>query len=142
MTFTIDRPTVIVDASVAVALALHERPEVTARWDGWIDEDRTLLSTAIGWTEIGQALLRRLHGDPAEAALALWAVERAGLETADRGPAGVRFALDLAARHRLSVSDATYLWLALDIDAELATLDSDLAAAAEAEGVALAIPLP
>ena len=40
----------------------------------------------------------------------------------------------------LSVYDATYLWLAIDIDGELATYDADLARAAEAEGVPLAIP--
>jgi predicted nucleic acid-binding protein len=140
MTFAPDRPPVVVDASVAVALALHERQAVTAAWDGWIDEDRMLLATAVGWSEIGIALLHRLGGDPVEAALAVWSVQRAGLETADRGAAGVRFALGLAARHGLSVYDATYLWLAIDIDGELATLDQDLARAAEVEGVALALP--
>ena len=45
----------------------------------------------------------------------------------------------LAARHDLSVDDATYLWLAMDVDGELATFDKDLARVAEAEGVALAI---
>jgi predicted nucleic acid-binding protein len=53
----------------------------------------------------------------------------------------VEAALVLADRHRLSVYDATYLWLAIDIDAELATFDADLARAAVAEGVALALPL-
>ncbi len=139
MTVTHERPPVVVDASVAVALALRERQTVTAAWDQWIDEDRMLLATAVGWSEIGNALLHRLDGDPAEAALAVWSVQRAGLETADRGPAGVRFALDLAARHQLSVYDATYLWLAIDIEGELATLDVALARAAEAEGVALAL---
>lgn len=45
----------------------------------------------------------------------------------------------LAERHRLSVDDASYLWLAIDVDGELATLDRDLARAAVAEGVALAL---
>ncbi len=40
-----------------------------------------------------------------------------------------------ADRHRLSVYDATYLWLAIDVDGELATFDRDLARAAAAEGV-------
>ena len=48
----------------------------------------------------------------------------------------------LAERHRLSVYDATYLWLAIDVDGELATFDRALATAAEAEGVPLAIELP
>ena len=61
-----------------------------------------------------------------------------GVETADRRPKGVVFALALAERHRLSVYDATYLCLAIDIDGELATLDRALARAAIAEGVPLA----
>ena len=48
-------------------------------------------------------------------------------------------ALALAERHRLSVYDATYLWLAIDVDGELATFDRDLARAAAAEGVPLAL---
>jgi predicted nucleic acid-binding protein len=49
--------------------------------------------------------------------------------------AGVVDALDLADRHRLTVSDALYLQLAADVDAELATLDRALLRAAAAEGV-------
>ena len=49
--------------------------------------------------------------------------------------------LELADRHRLSVYDAIYLDLALDVEAELATLDRDLARAAAAEGVPLT-PFP
>ena len=67
-------------------------------------------------------------------------LEGAGLEVADRGPDGVRLALALAARHGLSVHDATYLWLAIDVDGELATFDRALAAAAAA-AVAEAVPL-
>ena len=50
-------------------------------------------------------------------------------------------AVALAAQHGLSVYDATYLWLAMDVDGELATFDRDLARAATAEGVPLAIKL-
>lgn len=44
-------------------------------------------------------------------------------------------ALKLAIKHRLSVYDATYLDLAIQESAVLVTLDNDLAAAAEREGV-------
>jgi predicted nucleic acid-binding protein len=47
-------------------------------------------------------------------------------------------ALRLAEQHGLTVYDAAYLDLAIDVDAELATLDRDLARAAVAEGVAVA----
>jgi predicted nucleic acid-binding protein len=66
-------------------------------------------------------------------------LEPIGLETVDRSAPGVRMALALAERHRLSVYDATYLWLAIDVDGELATLDRALARAAVAEGVPLAL---
>jgi predicted nucleic acid-binding protein len=39
----------------------------------------------------------------------------------------------------LTVYDATYLWLAVDVDGELATFDRALVRAAQAEGVGLAI---
>jgi predicted nucleic acid-binding protein len=142
MTYSSDPPPVVVDTSVAVALALHARPDVTAAWAGWIDTDRQLLGTAVSWAEIGNILLRKLHGDPAEAAGAVWSLERVGLETAEQGPAAVRYALDLAVRHRLSVQDATTLGLAIDTQGELATLNRDLARAAAGEGVMLALALP
>jgi predicted nucleic acid-binding protein len=130
---------VIVDASVAVDLAIGERVETPNAVRAWIAEGRLLLAPAAAWTEIGHAILRRLDGDAIRATRRLEQVEATGLETADRGPGGVRSAMVLAERHRLSVYDATYLWLAIDVDGELATHDRDLARAALAEGVALAL---
>jgi predicted nucleic acid-binding protein len=130
---------VIVDASVAVDLAIGERVETPDAVRAWIAEGRMLLVPAAAWTEIGHAVLRRLDGDAIRATRRLEQVESTGLEMADRGAAGVRSAMVLAERHRLSVYDATYLWLAIDVDGELATHDRDLARAALAEGVALAL---
>ena len=72
----------------------------------------------------------RSVGDPV-----LYIQNPAGVETADRGLPGLLGAVELAARHRLTVYDALYLDLAVDVDAELATLDRDLAAAAASEGL-------
>jgi predicted nucleic acid-binding protein len=130
---------VVVDASVAVDLAIGERAETPAAVRAWITEGRMLLVPAAAWTEIGHAILRRLDGDAIRATRRLEQVEATGLETADRGPAGVRSAMVLAERHRLSVYDASYLWLAIHVDGELATHDRDLGRAALAEGVALAL---
>ncbi len=47
--------------------------------------------------------------------------------------------MDLARRHRLSFYDASYLELAIRERVPLATFDSDLIAAAKAEGVPLVI---
>jgi predicted nucleic acid-binding protein len=139
MSLSIAPVPVIVDASVAVDLAIGERMETPAAVRAWIAEGRMLLAPAAAWTEIGHAILRRLDGDAIRATRRLEQVEATGLETADRGPAGVRSAMILAERHRLSVYDASYLWLAIDVDGELATHDRDLAHAALAEGVMLAL---
>lgn len=125
------------DASVAVDGLLDEPAAVTA-WERWADEGRSLLAPPIVWPEIGQALLRR-QMPPEEVAERLYVVQTAGLETSDRGVQGVAHALGLAKRHGLSVYDATYLWLAIDVDGELATRDGALARAAVAEGVPLAL---
>lgn len=142
MTFTAAPVPVIVDASVAVDLAVGERPETPDAFSGWITQGRMLLAPAIAWTEIGHAILRRLDGDAIRASRRLARVHATGLEVADRGVTGVALAMALAERHRLSVYDATYLWLAIDVDGELATFDRALAKAATAEGVPLAIELP
>jgi predicted nucleic acid-binding protein len=127
---------VVVDASFAVAGILGDE-SVHASWERWIIEGRMLLAPPIIWSEVGNALLGRQKVPLAEVVAALQALEMAGLESADRGPLGVQLALDLAVRHRLSVYDASYLWLAVDVDGELATRDQALTRAALAEGVML-----
>jgi predicted nucleic acid-binding protein len=141
MSFAFEVPPVVVDASVAVELAIGRRPDVPIEWRAWLSADRMLLAPAVHWTEVGHALLRHASRSASVAALRLDGLIAAGVETADRGPDGVHAALELAARHGLSVYDATYLWLAIDVDGALATLDRDLAKAAEAEGVTLAIKI-
>lgn len=138
MTFSALPPPIVVDASVAVAGALGDEA-ATGAWQRWAVTDRTLLAPAIVWPETANALLKRHRLTAGDVARRIEILDSSGLETADRGPLGVAFALDLAGRHGLSVYDATYLWLAIDVDGELATLDHDLAAAATAEGVPLAL---
>ena len=130
---------VVVDASFAVDLALGEGADLPTSLRRWIAEDRMLLAPAVYWTEVGHALLRRSGRDSVEAARRLGQLAATGIETADRGAPGVKMALALAERHGLSVWDATYLWLAIDVDGELATFDRALARAAVAEGVPLAL---
>jgi len=139
LTFVVAPAPVIIDASIGVDLALGEGPDVPTALHRWIVEDRMLLAPAVYWTEVGHALLRRSGWDSIEAGRRLGVLETIGLETADRSASGVRVALALAERHRLSVYDATYLWLAIDVDGELATFDRALARAAVAEGVPLAL---
>ena len=136
MTFSVAPVPIVVDASIAVD-AIQGVPAASSALARWVSDGRMLLTPAMFWPEVGHAMLK--HRRPAvEVAGRIELLEGMGLETADRGPKGVIFALALAERHRLSVYDATYLWLAIDIDGELATLDHALARAAVAEGVPLA----
>lgn len=139
MTFVVIPAAVVVDASVAVDLALGERAETAAAFTRWIDRGSPLYAPPTIWPEAGHAILRAMRHDAVRAGMRLEELAATGVETVDRGLAGLRMALALAERHRLSVYDATYLWLAIDVDAELATWDRDLARAAAAEGVALAL---
>jgi len=60
-----------------------------------------------------------------------------GVSVAEGGRSGIVEAIGLADRHRLSVYDAAYLQLVLDVEGTLATLDAGLGRAAKAEGVPL-----
>jgi len=134
MSFSAPQPPVVVDASFAVEALLEGGPFLE-RWVEWIRHGRMRLVPAHFWAELANALLLGRRFEPGRAALTVAAAARAGIETADRGVAGVVDALDLADRHRLTVYDALYLQLAADVDAELATLDRALIRAAVAEGV-------
>jgi predicted nucleic acid-binding protein len=70
-----------------------------------------------------------------ETASDLQAVARIGLQVSDGGLPGLIETVALAARHRLTIYDAAYLQLALEVDGELATYDRALAVAATAEGI-------
>lgn len=85
--------------------------------------------------EVANALLRSARVSAPEAITMLGRLFRTGFEVADRGLGGLQGSIELASRYGLSVYDAAYVDLALDVDAELATLDGQLRTAAEAEGV-------
>jgi predicted nucleic acid-binding protein len=125
---------VVVDASFAIEV-LDGPPTYRATWRRWIEEDRIVLVPAHFWVEVGNALLRGLGLSAFDASARLERLAAAGPEVADRDVDGVRDAIGLADRHRLTVYDALYLHLALDTEADLATLDSRLAAAARSLGV-------
>ncbi|HEX5826570.1 MAG TPA: type II toxin-antitoxin system VapC family toxin [Candidatus Limnocylindrales bacterium] len=136
----IERSPVVVDASVIVDV-LAGRDDAQRAWLAWARTGTWLLAPPLLPFEVANALVR---GHAVPAALAGEQVRtmlEAGVDLADRGVDGLAIAIELAERHRLAVYDAAYLWLAIDTDAELATFDRALAAAATAEGVPLAIAL-
>ena len=137
MTFSVELRPVVVDASAAIEL-LGGDAAWTEAFDRWATEDRMLLVPAHFLAEVanGQLVGQRLPA--ADVATRLERLLAAGVQLADRGFGGLLEALSLASRYGLTVYDALYLQLALDVDGELATLDSDLARAAAAEDVVLA----
>jgi predicted nucleic acid-binding protein len=125
---------VVVDASAMVEV-LRAEPAWTERFMLWQESDSLLLAPAHFRAEMANALLRSVRLDPLDVTARLRQLFLAGVDVVDRGFIGIVEAVELAIRHRLSVYDAAYLALALDLDGELATTDRALATAARAEGI-------
>jgi predicted nucleic acid-binding protein len=130
---------VVIDASFALEAVLAAGPSAE-QLAAWASEGRMRLAPPHFWVEVANVLLRRRGFEPGRAGLVVGALARSGIETADRGIGGLVEALDLAGRHGLSVYDASYLQLAADADAELATFDVALERAARAEGLEVVAP--
>ena len=123
---------VVVDASVAIEF-LDGDPRWRDAFDAWADDDRTLLCPGHFLAEVANGQLRGRRVAAADVAARVERIVASGIEPADRGLHGLLEAIDLADRHGLTIYDALYLQLALDVDGELATLDADLRRAAIAE---------
>jgi predicted nucleic acid-binding protein len=134
MTFITSPRPIVVDASAAVEFLDANAAWVTA-FKEWANDDRTLLCPSHFLAEVANAELRGRRSSSSDVAVRVERIVASGIETADRGLHGLFEAIDLASRHGLTVYDALYLQLALDVDGELATLDADLRRAAEAEGL-------
>lgn len=137
MTLTQGQRAVVVDASVAIPF-LQGDAGWRQRWAGWIDSGDLVLVPAHFPVEVANGLLRGTTIKSPDVVVGLVReLYATGFEVADRGLRGIEGAIALAAAHDLSVYDAAYLDLAIDIDADLATHDRDLTTAAKAEGVAV-----
>lgn len=118
----------VVDASAAVALLFNEvtREAVVARLRG-----AALYAPNLLEFEVANACLKKMRATPRERdallqAFALFdqlSICWAEIDAAD--------AIALAERSKLSLYDASYLWLARALNAELVTLDDRLARAEE-----------
>lgn len=118
----------VVDASAVVALLFNEltRDAVVTRLRG-----ATLHAPSLLGFEVANACLKKMRASPREGEALLQAFslfDRLSIisEITDLGAA-----LALAAQTKLSLYDASYLWLARALDVELVTLDTGLARAAE-----------
>lgn len=136
MTFSRVQPAVVVDASAAVRFLLGESNWREA-WARWVDEGAMLLAPAHFRAEVANGLFRSARLPVIDVLIGLTELARAGVEAVETKPPALYESVELADKHRLTVYDALYLQLAMDVEGELATEDSDLRAAAEAEGVTL-----
>jgi predicted nucleic acid-binding protein len=134
VTFTDGPNAIVVDASVTIRFLTAEGPW-PRRWVAWAEQGAMLLAPVHFRSEVANGLLRGTALASAEVPGKLRNMFRSGVDVVDRGWDGLLEAVELAQRHRLTVYDALYLHLALDLDAPLATLDRPLAAAARAEGI-------
>ena len=134
MTFGYNLPPIVVDASAAIEFLAGD-PGWSDNFVEWAKSERALLAPVHFPAEVanGQLKGRRLAVTTIIGALDRLAA--AGIETTDRGTRGLIESIALANQHSLTVYDALYLQLALDVDGELATLDADLRRAAMAEGL-------
>jgi len=134
MSLTTRTSAVVVDASVTIRFLTDEGPWPD-RWVTWAEQGAMLLAPNHFRAEVANGLLRGTAFASAEVPGKLRNMFRSGVDLADRGWHGLIEAVEIAQRHRLTVYDAMYLQLALDIEAPLATLDRALATAARAEGI-------
>jgi len=128
----------VLDASIAACWAFEDEDHPVAALA--LERIRTdeARVPSLWWFEVRNTLIvneRRKRLTEGDTSAFLRGLARLGV-TVDRSPKESDV-LTLARRHRLTVYDAVYLELALREGVRLATLDTDLAAAARAENVAL-----
>ena len=123
---------VVIDASVALALLLDapEAPLVAQWFRRWVADGRSRIVPSLFWLEVLNRLRREPGTSGAEMIDGIHRLDSYDIETIDTGRAAIVRVIDRLERHRLSSYDATYLVLAEDYDADVATLDRALATAA------------
>lgn len=126
-----ERP-IVIDASVALALLLGEpeAPLVARALSRWASDERRIVVPSHFWLEVVNRLTREPDMPGTEALGALHRLDTFHVETFEVGRAILVHVIDRAERFRLTAYDAAYLVVAEHLDAELATFDQALTAAA------------
>jgi predicted nucleic acid-binding protein len=116
----------VVDASAVVALLFNEltRDVVAERLRG-----ATLYAPGLIGFEVANACLKKMRAAPGERQALIEAYALFGQLSIVAETIDLAAAIALAEQTRLSLYDASYLWLAYALDAELVTLDDRLAQA-------------
>lgn len=118
--------TVVVDASAAGAMLFEEPEAATIR--AHIRGERLLAPHLIDY-ELASVCAKRMRKRPGDAPKLLVMLQGFSHVPLRRVEVASSDAAGLAIRTGLSAYDAAYLWLAIDRDAELITLDRQLARA-------------
>jgi predicted nucleic acid-binding protein len=118
----------VVDASAIVALLFDElaREKIASRL-----RDATLSAPSLIEYEVANSCLKKIRAAPAERQMLLEAFSLLDSLSISLVTVDVNAAIILAERTKLSLYDASYLWLARAFGAELVTLDDRLARADE-----------
>ena len=113
----------VVDCSALAAVLLDETTAdiVSARL-----EEQRLVAPALLPFEMVSVCLKKAKKYPEKIDIFLAALDRFCRIPIQMVEVDFRAILPLALRHRLTAYDASYLWLALEMDAELVTLDTEL----------------
>jgi predicted nucleic acid-binding protein len=116
----------VVDASAIVALLFDEltREKIASRL-----RDATLSAPTLIEYEVANACLKKIRAAPAERQTLLEAFSLLDSLSISLVAVDLDAAIVLAERTKLSLYDASYLWLARAFGAELVTLDDKLARA-------------
>jgi predicted nucleic acid-binding protein len=127
-----DRPIVVVDASVAVALVRVEEHTATivGAFREWSRLGTRLVVPRAFWWEVVNALAAGHRYTGKEVLEAVHELETLGIESMDLDRGSLLLTITMVEQFRLSAHDAIYLVLAESLDAPLATLDRALARAA------------
>ena len=125
--------TICVDASLIVAMVWYEQftEQVNMLWRTWAAEKKRLVAPTVLRFEVAGVLERKMRSGALESNMARISIAMAeSLATRIEQPeiiGGLETAWDLAGSYRLRVLDACYLAIARQENAELWTLDRELA---------------
>jgi predicted nucleic acid-binding protein len=131
------QPPLVVDASVAVAIALHEpRHEraVAVLRERRAHGSRLQVPTFF-WLEVVNVLIARYRQRPTVVLEAIVDLEELGLESVALDRPHLLLTIDAMGRGGLSAYDAAYLALAESVDGDLLTFDRRLASASGARAL-------
>ena len=113
----------VVDASAVAALLFDE---TTADKIATSLHGHRLFAPALLYTEFANVFLKKARANPAMRDVFLATFDRLDQMAITLVDVDVRAALALAEHHKLSAYDASYLWLACELDMELVILDKRL----------------